>query len=125
MSWIVAARAINEGIKIKMDCNNWSDNCYIVYGKESDEWFDERGKVYNNPNFTAFKWEEYKEPKKLIKWYRAEVVWWNGASEPQYQVTYKFYKTKEDKGHGLIENAKVIKWQEIEAPETWEQCECD
>ena len=72
-----------------------------------------------------YKFREYIEPKpvKMITWYRAKNIWDKNYVHPSVSLFQTFYKTKEEYLLKLSLNVKVIEWETIEAPETWEQCE--
>lgn len=59
-----------------------------------------------------------KEPK-MITWYRPEVICYKTDIKPYTGSWY--YKSKEEYLKQSI-NTKVLKWETIEAPETWEHC---
>jgi hypothetical protein len=76
--------------------------------------------------YTKFKYREYIEPKpvKMITWYIPSILWCENDEQPTHYGYSKYYKSKDDFFRTCgIKNVKVLKWKEIQAPETWEQCE--
>jgi hypothetical protein len=76
-----------------------------------------------NPTMKVSKYREYIEPKpvKMITWY-SPLVTWEKFQEPRTNQFILMFKSKEEFTE-LYTNIKVLEWKEIEAPETWEQCE--
>lgn len=88
----------------------------------SDELFN-TGKIY----------ELYKEPAKLVKWYRPKIIWIAGQDSPQRteallikdgEKSFCCFSPGKYPGNWQRQyNYKVLEWDEIEAPETSEECE--
>ena len=57
---------------------------------------------------------------KMITWYRPYIVWDQKKSQPQYSQYNNFYKTKEEVT--LLNYQKVLQWEEILAPDNYEDC---
>lgn len=70
--------------------------------------------------------DEKKEKPKLVTWYRPKLIWLDGKEYPQRPNDLKFYRLRTDcylNRNELQRTFKVLEWDIIEAPETWEQCE--
>lgn len=119
MSWELAVRAIKDGIKLRE--KQWLPKLFIYYKPELGRFFTQNDHEYH-PNFYEDNWEEYKEPKKMVKWYRPRVIWYQHKRCPEVYQIVPFEITK-DKYQWLEADVKILEWEEIEAPENFEGCE--
>jgi hypothetical protein len=78
-----------------------------------------------NPTMKVSKYREYIEPKpvKIITWYRPKYIWDKNYVYPTINMNKRFFPTQEQASRSLSLNEKIINWENLEAPETWEQCE--
>lgn len=122
MHELLAKARLEPGLKIKD--KDWRPDRYVYWSTEKDCWLDENsnGLFLNIYHINHFDWELYKKPQKLVKWYRPAVIWNKNTKEPRF-VGLNYKTTKTLSNWCLHPNSKVLKWDEIEAPETWEQCE--
>jgi hypothetical protein len=73
--------------------------------------------------YSHLKFREYIEPAKSITWYRPKYTWNRDYTSPHFNTHMLFYRDKETYLKKMSLNEKVLEWETIEAPETWEQCE--
>lgn len=117
-SWEVLAKAINEpGTKI---CYESWDVGYYMYYVHNVGFKDKDGESCD-PAIYMGRWQLYKEPAKLVEWFRPKVVWFHCHKMPWHHSSAKFYKEKDIKLWADSE-CKVLEWETIMAPETYEEC---
>jgi hypothetical protein len=121
-NWEIAFEAMKTGKKIRRE--NWPVSSYIFF--IDGKWINEHGLI-KPPNFNLDEplWLFYKEPAKLVKWYYPKVAWYIGGTAPRLHPSRSEFHKNKDLQNWLASSTeiKVLEWHEIEAPETWEECE--
>jgi len=97
--------------------------------KAQDNTYSAEGIAYVSLDFIernlGYFFKEYTDPKevKMITWYIPTIIWHKNAWFPLYDGS-KCYKNKDEFFTEYSKKEiKVLEWKEIQAPETWEQCE--
>ena len=116
----LAARAIDEGIKIRHV--EWGKDNYIAYHALTDKFYNDDNSL-ETPSFNGGAWQEYKEPAKLVTWYRPRVVWREKSASPYIAYDLLFRRNQDSSNWFTCvgEKFKVLEWESIQAPETYEQ----
>ena len=67
-------------------------------------------------------YEIYKEPIKLVPWYRPKIIWYSHDRFPRFNDSIVHYNRSKDLIDHFIdgEGIKVLEWEEMEAPEYYE-----
>jgi hypothetical protein len=121
-NWEIALEAMKTGKKIReKDWENESACIAFING----HWINLGDGTNAYPDFhPSDKWEFYKEPTKLVKWYCPKITWYKYKNSPEVIVDRFFYTNKNiSNWFAEYNNYKALEWYEIEAPETWEECE--
>jgi len=108
----------------KFKRSNWADS-YFYHFKENAFLADCRDNPINTVDAEGLShddWEIVKEKAKMITWYQPSLTWLERDNHPRNNDGEPFFKTKEE-AINAYDGHKILKWQEIEAPETWGQCD--
>lgn len=117
----LANLAIVNGIKIRPI--EWAPYTYIRFNELCDGWDYCNTKANiteaHKPSFNSGTWVEYIDPAELVKWYRPRVVWFKNDNKPEIVVDPQHSYFSRSKDSFKTDVYKVIEWDTIEAPKTW------
>lgn len=121
MHELLAKARLETGLKITR--KNWCSDEYIYWNNSLDSWVNENKEPYFlKSREYYFTWYLYEELSKTVKWYRPAIIWDKDEKDPYcYYCHYQTTKTL-DNWFKYPDKIKVLKWDEIEASATWEQC---
>lgn len=112
-----------DGVKIRK--TNWKEGYYFLpiftCSENRIHGLNQNGTYYSYINWEE-DWCEYIKPVKMVKLYSPVVVWGKDETRP-VPVRLNYQHTKEIDNWALLTNHKVLKWDEIEVPKRWEDCE--
>jgi hypothetical protein len=116
---------LNKGKKFIGEHN---DEIYLWKGSFIAAWYYVCSNSFScdfvlNEAMLNTKFREYIEPVKIITWYRPTYIWDKNYVHPTINMNKRFFPTQEQASKSLSLTEKIIKWETLEAAETWEQCE--
>lgn len=73
--------------------------------------------------FLAEEWELYREPVKMVKYYRISSMWLSSRDLPQENCSSTWYPSKKEAlSNWSTGGIKVLEWEERDFPATYEEC---
>lgn len=124
--WEACKLALNDpGLVITNGMNTlkFTDKGVWLIKDSTDSWgFGEE------PKFDDLKsWTIEKLKPKLVTWYRPRVIWPSTSDEPTLFLNENIGFRREKETCPIYwtgsRSTRILEWEEIQAPETWEGCE--